>query len=221
MTTLLTVMRSGGRYDAGWVERLHRAAREHLSGIERHACLSDSALDVPGVRTVRLRHDWPGWWAKMETFRPDVATGRTVLLDLDTLLLDDASALLAGAGVLAMHDFFHTDRLSTAIMAFDAGLLSHVYHRFAADPDRWMVEGSCGPVPNAVHGDQVVVDRFLRDAGTPVRFVQREHPDLIEFHRPDRPLRGPIHVFIGDAKPDTAPPHVRAAWRGERLAEAA
>ena len=221
MATVVCVARSGGRYDGAWVERLHRAARRHLPGMTRFRCLTDLRFGLPGIDVVPLRHDWPRWWAKMEAFRPEIGVGRTILLDLDTLLLDDASALLEGQGTLVLEDFFHRDRVSTALMAFDAGALRHVYERFAADPDRWMTPGSCGEVPNAVHGDQVVVDRFLRDAGAPVRFAQREHPGLVEFHRPDRVPRGPIHVFIGDSKPDTAPEPVRALWCGEPWREAA
>ena len=221
MPTLITVLRSGGRYDATWVERLHRAARTHLPTVDRHVCLTDAACDVRGVERVPLRHGWPRWWAKMEAFRPDIASGRCILLDLDTLLLDDASALLSGDGVLAMEDRFHAGRVSTAVMAFDGRALAPLYERFAADPERWMTAGSCGDVPNAVHGDQVVVDHFLREAGVQVRFIQDVRPGLIEFHRTDREPSGPIHVFIGDAKPDTAPERFRAAWRGEAMPAAA
>lgn len=221
MTTFLTVLRSGGRYDAAWVERLHRGARSHVRGLSRFACLTDLAFDLPGVETVPLRHDWPRWWAKMEAFRPGLTGGRTVLCDLDTVLLADASSLAEGEGVLALEDFFHAGRASTALMAFDADSLALLYERFAADPARWMAPGSCGPVPNAVHGDQVVVDHMLREAGTPVGFVQRERPGLIEFYNRARTPAGPVVVFIGEAKPDTAPEPMPSLWRGVPMEVAA
>ena len=221
MVTMVTVARSGGRYGSEWVERLHRGAREHVRGLDRFVCLTDLALDLPGIDPLPLRHDWPRWWAKFEAFRPDLADGRTVLCDLDTVFLDDATALGEGRGTLAMEDFFHAGRVSTALMAFDRGALAHLYRRFAADPARWMAEGSCGPVPNAVHGDQVVVDHFLRESGEPFGFIQNERPGLLEFYNPDRTPRGPVAVFIGDAKPDTAPEPMASLWRGERLAVAA
>lgn len=220
MVAVVCVARSGGRYDATWVDRLQRAARRHVPEMSRFVCLTDLDLELPDVEVVRFRHDWPRWWAKIEAFRADIATERTVLIDLDTLLLADATALARGTGVVAMEDFFHRDRVSTALMAFDAGALEHVYERFAADAERWMMPGSCGPVPNAVHGDQVVVDHFLREAGEPVRFLQREHPGLVEFHSPERTPSGPVLVFIGDSKPDAADEPVRSLWLsgGERAA---
>lgn len=221
MVTMVTVARSGGRYGPEWVERLHDGARRHVGGLERFVCLTDMPLDVAGVDAVPLRHDWPRWWAKLEAFRPGLATGRTVLCDLDTVFLRDASSLGEGVEVLAIEDFFHAGRVSTALMAFDADALSHVYKRFATDPERWMAPGSCGEVPNAVHGDQVVVDHFLREAGTPLGFIQRERPDLLEFYNPARTPRGPVTVFIGEAKPDTAPEPMASLWRGRTLAEAA
>ena len=221
MTTLVCVARSGGRYDGVWVERLAQGARRHIEGLGRIVCLTDSEFAVKGVETVPLRHDWPGWWAKMEAFRPDLSSERTVLLDLDTMLLRNAGALLAGAGVVAMEDFFHRGRVSTAIMAFDGGSLAHLYRRFAADPERWMAPGSCGDVPNAVHGDQVVVDHFLREAGEPVAFWNDRAPRLIDFYNPERTPRAPVLVFIGSSKPDTATDEVRAAWSGEPLPMAA
>ena len=221
MATLVCVARSGGRYDGAWVERLARGARRYVRGLERIVCLTDLRLDIRGVETVPLRHDWPYWWAKMEAFRPDLGADRRVLLDLDSLLIDDASALLCGEGTVAMEDFFHSGRLSSAVVAFNGADLGHVYHRFARDPERWMRPGSCGEVPNAVHGDQVVIDHFLRDAGEPVTFWQDRADNPLEFHNPDRPPRGPLVVFIGESKPDTACARTRALWRGEREALAA
>ena len=221
MTTMVCVARSGGRYDATWVERLARGARRHIGDLERIVCLTDLPLAIPGVVRVPLRHDWPTWWAKMEAFRPEIATGRTALVDLDTLFVSDASALFAGEGILALEDFFHRGRLSSAVMAFEAGSLSHVYERFAANPERWMTPGSCGRAPNSVHGDQVVIDHFLRDADEKVGFWQHQSGNPIEFHNPHREPRGPMVVFIGPDKPDTAPAHTRAIWRGEAAALAA
>ena len=214
MTTMVCVARSGGRYDDVYVERLARGAWRAIDGLDRIVCLTDMNIDIRGVERVPLHHDWPRWWAKMEAFRPDIATGRTVLLDLDTVLLGDATDLRAGKGVVAMEDFRHRGRLSSAVMAFDEGSLAHVYERFAADPDRWMGPGSCGEVPNAVHGDQVVIDRFLRDRGGQVSFFQDKHPGLIQFYNPERVPRGPVLVFIGPDKPDNADERVRRIWAG-------
>lgn len=214
MTTLITVLKGGGRYDASWVERLARGVRRHAPAFDRILCLTDLPLDMAGVERVALRHDWPAWWAKMEAFRPGLTRGTTVLCDLDTVFTGPADAL-ASPGLAAMEDYFHTDRLSSALMRWEGGELDFLSTAFAADPARWMAAGSCGPVPNAVHGDQVVIDHLLRREGVRPDYIQRLHPNLLDFYDPRRADHGPVVIFIGDAKPDNVAGPVRAAW--ERL----
>ena len=211
MTTLITVLKGGGRYDATWVERLARGVHRHAPAFDRILCLTDLPLAMAGVERVALRHDWPAWWAKMEAFRPGLTRGTTVLCDLDTVFTGPADAL-ASPGLAAMEDYFQTDRLSSALMRREGGELDFLSTAFAADPARWMEAGSCGPVPNAVNGDQVVIDHLLRREGVCPDYIQRLHPNLLDFYDPRRADHGPVVIFIGDAKPDNATGPVRAAW---------
>ncbi len=211
MATLATVLKSGGRYDGRWVERLARGVRRFAPAFERIVCLTDLPLAVAGVERVPLRHDWPSWWSKIEALRAGLFAGTVVLCDLDTVFTGDASPL-AEPGLAAMEDFFHGGRLSSALLRWSGDELAFVYETFAADPERWMRPGSCGRVPNAVHGDQVVIDHLLRGAGVSPRFLQRASPGLLDFYDPNKTGQGPIVIFIGDAKPDGAVGPVRAAW---------
>ena len=212
MTTLITVLRSGGRYDATWVERLAQGVRRHAPAFDRFLCLTDLPLDVAGVERVPLRHGWPAWWAKMEAFRPGLVRGTALLCDLDTVLTGSADAL-AEPGFAAMEDYFHHGRLSSALLRWDGDELAGLYATFMADPARWMAAGSCGPVPNAVHGDQVVIDHLLRRDGRYPDFIQNVHPGLLDFYDPRREAHGPVVIFIGAAKPDTATGPVLDAWK--------
>ena len=200
MATFLTVLRSGGRYDASWVRALMNSVAGQ--GFARRVVLTDADLRLPGVETVRLRHDWPAWWAKIEAFRPGLggADGPTVLCDLDTLITGDVSCL-AEPGPMAMEDRFLAGRVSTALMRWEGDALAPLYAAFAAAPERWMEPGSCGPVPNAVHGDQVFVDAQLRMRGMIPRFAQALYPGLIDFYVGRRGVVGPLTVFVGEVKP--------------------
>ena len=219
MATLITVLKSGGRYDATWVERLARGVRRHAPGFARILCLTDTPLALAplramGVEPVRLRHDWPAWWAKMEAFRPDLAVeGPVLLCDLDTVLTGPADAL-AAPGLAAMEDYFHKGRVSSALLRWQGDELAFLYETFAAEPERWMTAGACGPVPNAVHGDQVVIDHLMRRRGLRPDFLQHRDPHLLDFYDPRRDAHGPVVIFIGEAKPDTASGAVHAAWTG-------
>lgn len=211
MATLITVLKAGGRYDATWVARLAAGVRRFAPAFDRVLCLTDLPLDVPGVETVALRHGWTGWWSKMEAFRPGLCEGTALLCDLDTVFAGDAAAL-AEPGLAAMEDYFHRGRVSSALMRWQGSDLAFLYEAFAADPERWMRRGSCGPVPNAVHGDQVVIDHMLHRADLRPGFIQERHPGLLDFYDPTRTAYGPVIVFIGESKPDTAIPSVRALW---------
>jgi hypothetical protein len=213
----MTVLKGGGRYDATWVDRLAGAVRRHAPAFDRILCLTDLPLAVAGVKAVPLRHDWPAWWAKMEAFRPGLAQGPTLLCDLDTVLTGPADAL-AMPGLAAMEDYFHKGRVSSALLRWDGDELGFLYETFAADPARWMAPGSCGPVPNAVHGDQVIIDHLLRRAGRRPAFLQETTPGLLDFYDPRRDAHGPVVIFIGQAKPDTARGSAHAAWVGDETA---
>ena len=214
MATLVTVLRSGGRYDARWVERLVRAFRVHAPSFDRFVCLTDQPFESDGIECIALQENWPVWWSKIEAFRPGLFTGTVLLCDLDTVLCGDASAL-ARPGLAAMEDHFHKGRLSSALLRWEGNELADIHGRFAAEPERWMAPGSCGPVPNAVHGDQVVIDHFLREAARVPTFLQASDPGLLDFYDPARTAFGPVLVFIGDAKPDVANASVQALWRGD------
>lgn len=92
MNTIALVLKTGGWKNAGavteygpqHVQWLARQIRSHLRGIDHQVvCLSD--VDVPGVTTIPLRHNFPGWWSKMELFAHDL--GRCLYLDLDTVIV--------------------------------------------------------------------------------------------------------------------------------------
>ena len=198
MATFLTVLRGGGRYDASWVRALMDGVAG--AGFARRVVLTDEDVRLPGVEAVALRHDWPAWWAKIEAFRPGLASGTVVLCDLDTLITGDVSCL-AEPGPMAMEDRFLTGRVSTALMRWEGDALAPLHAAFAAAPERWMAPGSCGPVPNAVHGDQVFVDAQLRARGLMPAFAQALYPHLIDFYEARRGVRGPLTVFVGEVKP--------------------
>ena len=214
MTTLITVLRGGGRYTPLWVERLWAGARRHAPGFTRCLCLTDMAFEIEGVERVPLREDWPVWWSKMEALRGGLVEGTAVLCDLDTVLSGDASALCE-PGLCAMEDHFHKTRVSSALLRWECDQLAFVHEAFRADPERWMRPGSCGAVPNAVHGDQVVIDHLLRERDLRPDFFQTRHPGIMHFYDPANPNPGPVLVFKGDAKPDLATEPVASLWRGD------
>jgi hypothetical protein len=126
------VLRSGGHYDVEYVERLYRDVRWHTPAA-RFVCLSD--VDVPCER-IPLIHDWPGWWAKIELFRPGLFHGPVLYLDLDSLVVGDVTPLFRKR-FTALADFYRpSSGIGSGVMAWE-GDMSHLYHTFRETPDIW------------------------------------------------------------------------------------
>ena len=86
-TKIVTVLRSGGDYQRIHVEKIRDMVERYVSEFE-FICLTDSPTeeyDRP------LKHDWPGWWAKMEIFN---IPGPVLFLDLDTIIVDNIDCII-------------------------------------------------------------------------------------------------------------------------------
>lgn len=105
--TLLTVLRSGGIYNASHVDRL----RAQLAGQMKMATISD----VPCANRIPMKYNYPGWWAKMELFRPDFR-GNFLYLDLDSHILDDITSFAAVTRTTILNDFYRNDMMQSSLM---------------------------------------------------------------------------------------------------------
>lgn len=141
---IVLVLRSGGVYDAEDVQRL----LEQLPGREV-VCLSD--VDVPCQR-IPLAHDWPGWWSKMEVFRPDLGIGDFLYLDLDTIVRGNTAHMERGRGLALLRDFYRPHGLGSGVMFLPAAQRAEVWTAWIANPHRWMAEHRDG-------GDQEFLER--------------------------------------------------------------
>lgn len=125
---ILTVLRSCGEYRPEHVERLRDQCAAHSDAEFR--CLSD--MVVPG--RIELKHNWPGWWSKIEMFR---LPGPWLYMDLDTTVLGDLAPLLDAVGrheFIALRDFNpHLREMGSGLMAW-RGDASHIYRKFREEP---------------------------------------------------------------------------------------
>lgn len=141
--TVACVLRSGGDYDAEYVERLREGVGRHLSVPHRFVCLSDVA--VPCER-LPLRHEWSGWWAKLELF--EHLTGPTLYLDLDTVVVGSLDAIAAYPHRFSMlTDFARPAGCNSSVMAWRgdwsgiaAGFTPSQADHYAS-PQRWGDQG--------------------------------------------------------------------------------
>lgn len=135
MTTIACVLAGGGRfpYTAEWAQKLARQAAVHAPG-HPFVCLSDRA--VPGVDAIVLEYGLPGWWAKMELFRPGVFDGPVLYLDLDTLLVGDVRHIAERPTKWAMiSDFYVPELAESGVMAWEPGPhTERIWEQFIRNP---------------------------------------------------------------------------------------
>lgn len=145
------VLKSGGDYDAEYVERLHAGVSRYAPGA-RFVCLSD--VDVPCER-IPLKYDWPGWWSKMELFRPDIQ-GEMLFMDLDTVITGDLTPLIKLKRLAMLADFYKPERLASGLMFLPQQCREKVWRHWIADPQARMDEAGR-------FGDQKIIGDVFKD----------------------------------------------------------
>ena len=123
--TPVTVLRSGGEYKPEHVQRLAKM----VPGL---VCLSD--VDIPGVPTVKLKQDWPAWWAKMELFGPAFETD-ILHIDLDTTVLGDITPFLKAGKTTLLGDFYYPGTLASGFMYIHQDDKAKVWKEFIKNPE--------------------------------------------------------------------------------------
>src|SRR5690606_1980673 len=97
-------------------------------------CLSD--LDVPN--RIPLKYDWPGWWAKMELFRPDL-DGGLLFFDLDTIIAGSCEEIAAVRRLTFLQHFYRTSdrrRIGSGMMYLPAEDRAKVWKQWVYKPER-------------------------------------------------------------------------------------
>lgn len=145
---ILTVLRTGGEYKPEHVERLAVQCEKFAPGVE-FRCISD----VPVPNRIKMHHDWPGWWAKLEMFR---LRGPCFYLDLDTTIVAGLSPVLAAfEKFTVLRDFNSSSRdMGSGLMAW-RGDMRALYRAFAADPAKHVAENNSA----RWWGDQGFIER--------------------------------------------------------------
>jgi hypothetical protein len=82
VVTFATALRTGGEYMRNHARMLKRQVEAHSTEPCRFVCLSD--VEIDGVETVKLQHNWPGWWSCVELWRLD---GPVIVFGLDTVIV--------------------------------------------------------------------------------------------------------------------------------------
>lgn len=209
--TVLCVLRSGGKdYTVEYVRKLRDGVAKHLTIPHRFVCLSD--VPVPCER-IPLKHDWPGWWSKLEIFRPDVITGPTLYLDLDTVIVGNLEQVTTIPYDFAMLNIRAKDtKVGNSGAMWIAKPFPNVYERFAEKPEHW-IEYHEKNALNRYMGDQA----FISDCFEEIPKLHHALPDFFKSYKYDHcqnqiPHGCSVVCFGGLPRPHQAGGWVREAW---------
>lgn len=194
MTTVACVCRSGGPFGPTHPSALYAAFMETSQDlIDEFVCLTDlqdvhHQFDgVDNARVVWLEHDTPGWWGKVELFRPELfaAGERVVYLDIDIVVTGRMDKLLDDA-----RDDFLASRgprfgnLASGIMSW-----THGYHgrgilsAYNEGPQRVRetYDGRTHRRSGGTHGDQGFIADQLRREGTSWVAAESVQPGMVRY----------------------------------------
>lgn len=161
-TIVACVYRTGGNvYTREWVYALKRALDVHLPRVLFRVLTDDPAISP--LWRVPLEHGWPGWWSKIELFRPGVFPpgARVLYLDLDTLIVGSLADLAAYDGPFAMlSDFYQPAKAASGVMAWRVGSGEHVLYEQLVRGGVTNAPSRSDPYYRKVLGNRIV---FLQD----------------------------------------------------------
>lgn len=189
------VMRQGPEYrpeHARWIARQVRRATDAPL-----ICLSDAEIG-DGVERVPLVCSWPGWWAKMEMFRPEIR-GDLFYLDLDTVITGSLAGLVDRGRTTILRDFYiGGDALQSSVMYLTEADRRRVWSAWSKEPEVWMKR--CHG-----RGDQAMLEFVLGDCDrwqdvAPGRLVSYK-AGIRKAGRSDPPPGADMVIFHGDPRP--------------------
>jgi hypothetical protein len=186
-TTIACVLKTGGDYDVQYVINLKIALDRNLTYPFKFVCLTDDPL-VKGVDTIRLSNGHPGWWSKIELFRPGWAdTERVLYFDLDTLILGNIDDLLElGDDFYGLRPWnaanLRAGNCASGIMAWKNGDYGFLYEKFNATEINRL-------------GDQAYISAALKAHGGTFTPLQDAAPGIYSYKRECR-----RHGPPGDAR---------------------
>ncbi len=123
---IITVHKSGGWCKPEDVQKIYSACVNAFGSDNfQFTCLTD--IPIYNIKCVALIYNFPGWWSKLELFRPNLLKGPTLFMDLDTIpikdtLLDSLSYLDDNI-LWGLSDFYHPKTFASGLMYWNPDVI--------------------------------------------------------------------------------------------------
>lgn len=171
MLTVACVL-SGGSYNKSHVTRLRQQLIGRINQPFEFVCIEDSS--------------YPGWWAKIDLFKPGRFKGRVLYFDLDVEIVDNLDDLINFPWPFCIiKDWL--GGVNSSVMVWDAGFLDHIYEKFTPE------------VMDRLHGDQDFIrEQMLSSAKFPKNWCISYKYHVIQNKVPEGVK---VIVYHGSPKP--------------------
>lgn len=124
-------VKQGTLYGPDYVNILRAMVGRNLHKLHRFVCLTDdpSGLDE-GIETIALTENLPGWWSKLELFKPGQFEGRVLYLDLDVVVTGALDRLAETDGIIKD---WHVPGYNSSVMSWEAQTHSQAWSMFSRE----------------------------------------------------------------------------------------
>jgi hypothetical protein len=191
---IVLILRTGGDFSMKDVRLLAKRLHDNKQDLDIQVfCFTDiveQKITVPECILLPLKCNWPGWWAKMNLFLPELEYLRPFLyLDLDTVVLKPITDVLPNngrqSGMILLRDFYVLKKPATGLMWIPAKSknVSNVWSAWIEKPEIHIRQ---------FRGDQDFVGRIVK----PDYFWQDITKGVVSF-KPNRKKR---EILTGDEK---------------------
>lgn len=146
MLTVACVLKESETYNQSHVHRLRQQLIGRINQAYNFVCVEDSP--------------YPGWWSKIDLFKPGRFEGRVLYFDLDVTIVSNLDEIIDYAPFAAVRDYLNKNLINSSVMVWNAGELDHLYKRFTLDD------------MNHYPGDQ----EYIQDFSLPTKFPKNWFP---------------------------------------------
>lgn len=196
--SIFLVLKTGGvDYTSKYVNATANNIRSSVGYDSEIVCITDDASGINSVdRVVKMRHNWPKWWGKIELFREDITKNKHCLfMDLDTVCLKNIDFLCATApGFYGIRDFYNLNTMQTGIMKWEVTDQSaSIYHKFKnCDISKYISMGDHQWIGASVENPIFIQDKFPGEICSYKKHLAHIHkkfmdPSVVCFHGTPRP----------------------------------
>jgi hypothetical protein len=220
MITITTVLKTGKYYDHTWVDKMKRSLDRHMSVPFNFLPLSDGEHMFPVHPFIQ---DNPGYWNKVELFRPGLYNTPTLFIDADNVIIGNLSPMIQA---LQGHKFVmyksrttrtHPNPTPSSCVMYWEEDMSYMWNIWNSKPSIEWQEKYRKNDSTGRKGDQGFIREHAKDlelihdiypkAYDTIKFVQSPQPDMTGVS---------MLVFAGNIKPHNCSwKIVKEEWQSE------